>query len=516
MKRKTMEGTRRDNRILARSIFDDETLRRPGAECNSRIRKVFTPSRERGVVRGAFGRVVFGRATSADRRAPGSIAQPARGSSVAVVIKIQHVYMSEARQRVCELRLLRALNALVREGYPCYMETFYAWSWQSKRDLQAARPVWCMGCVMEEAKCDMLQLMATWYDRRPSNAWLVVSVSYQTLAAHWLTLRHTGLVHGDMKCNNTLLVRAAPSVRATRAWGRRRDVRLHGWDAALGDFGAVQPLIQALDETVRCRSEGRGERFAITMWTAKGSATAARLVPVHEYTYQGIDSAHRLHDSTTRRGVLPVWIDYIQWFSSLLEFNDVDERASPGALAWRTWSLRALELCRWFEESSYRAMGAMLDATGDADAAATSARRALRAIDRLHPSQPSQPSRGAPTAPAPVERDAMSIKNWRADIASGRCYHREYAVASIQRDAQRFLNIIFSQIFIQSSGVDPHGSFSTPPPVRAGRGPRVVDFDAKRRPPAVAYEALAMDDASRGPLGDLSRTTPRQDDGTTA
>ena len=423
----------------ARLVFRAPEFDRPGVECVDRVKRVVETNSERPVLRGAFGRVVFGSLSGGDA-----------SDRDGVAVKLQHVYEHEASQGLRELRLLPTINRLRVAGIPNLIETFYVWSWRSKRDRSAQRATWSVGVVMEAAECDLLQQIEEdplLPDER------VVAVSFQILAAYATVRECVGVAHRDLKCNNAFLLRPTTRELRTRAWGRRRTLVLgEGWLGALADFGSALSLDQAIDSCAAAEAANGS-----TVRHQFGADAAGRRTPVHSYTYGG-GGLVRLHDAATRTGVVPVWADMIQWFSSLLTLPS----RSPDT-PWRAWSMRALALARWFEECTYLAY--IVSANGG-----RAQRGALARLLRTHPC-PVPPSEGDLTGAPPMEHrlrwgvvpcDEVSVDAWRADVrrATGRGPGRSALKHALRRDLARFCNLIFERDFLAASRVPPNRVFA--------------------------------------------------------
>lgn len=453
---------------IIRSTFRGSEFDKPGSECNSTILEKLhvQPS----TARGAFGKIWVGKLQchGASPDVPGP----------EVVVKLQHVYLREGAQRKAELRALAVIQTLLNRGIPGFIETFYVWAWESAHTTDAPPQSLCaLGMVMERGTSDLMEyLNAHTKDTSGPSATqatdcFVVSCCLQVMAACSAIYDAADTVHGDLKCNNVVLLPAEmgkSSGLLMRVWGRRRHVRTGGYTAALIDFGAAQSATEAARHAIHS-DEALHMRYT---FTPHGQVH----IPLHAYTFNNAKGKRCLHDSYTRHGVLPVWMDTIQWFSSLLTFVRETARCP-----WRIWCLRALAMCRWFEECAYTAIACTAGKLSAVDAESY--------IKSLRPSpiHVGEYAYGAPPLSNNmrwkiVQRDATSVASWLQDIHLGTLgqYNSTTVAQVIRRDYARFCNLAYSCDFLADSGIYTPGLFAN---VTMATTP-LIDYHAPPSTPA--------------------------------
>lgn len=413
------------SRRTLRSMFRSGVRGNP----NQFVKRIIRVNNEEPVIRGAYGRVVFGTVRGNSE---------VKSDAARVVVKMQHVYDNEAVRRREEIDIIRLINSLCSSHIPNLLETFYVWTWPSKTLTSNKSNTLCIGMVMEAADTDMLCYLNDSEETDDASiSSFVISCTFQIFATNIMLFNLFGKVHRDLKVNNCLLIRSKVSSRTTRAWGKSRAVRQLGWMPLLADFGAVLNYSTVAKQLLM--GPDRSKLPPSYMWRYQMSRKNNRYYPRNRYVYVDPNGRQRLHGGDSIPGVLPVWSDLIQWLSSLLVFVE-HGRSSR----WRVWCERALRLGRWFEECTNLAYVRTAHGT---------VKKRTYAMVRLRRTKPS--SKEDPDV-LRVTEDAHTRRLWtRAATVNIRLREPDINMirAAIIRDTRRFCNIIFSTSFLKRSGV---------------------------------------------------------------
>ena len=219
-------GSERYNaRRLCRQAFRSKcSLYADTHDPNSFVKQLIHIDRQKQVIRGAYGQVLFGTVDSA----PAEDSHP-REHAARVVVKVQHVYQNESFRRCAELSAAHVANILCASRIPSLIETYYVWTWRSKSAKRGEPAPMCVGMVMEAAETDLLRHLGSLKPNartttcargreRTSMTPQVISCTFQMFATVTMLFRLTGKVHRDMKVDNCLLLRSSTPTQPVRSW----------------------------------------------------------------------------------------------------------------------------------------------------------------------------------------------------------------------------------------------------------------------------------------------------------